>query len=470
MEKHTVYSLPLSRHALRRVVFSKTLGRALSISLLTLCLGFTACKGAGTGGDSGGGAGAPGTGGGPAGGGAGGGLGGGGGGGGGVSGSNPNTVFPNPNPPAPDPNAITNQDATLSIDAPSTAATVRNSVSFQGTINASQVAQLSLTTNNVTSFQIVSQAGGIILSTINLTSPTNQTLISFDDPLFQTSAVRPANDVNVLPYPANSLNPAVVNGKYKHLLFVNGAAGQQYFGVAIGKNDPSPAVGLLRVNIFLVGTTAQRAEVRDAVIRGTQIWRDIYSQVGIGLDVATFDVTSGTGVLPNPFFGSLFYQTTITNTPNVKAPAVNMFIASLISENTGTSPGDALDNVLGVASAIPGPANSTTKSVVALSVTEHQGDDGIFNPADISVFGETMAHEAGHYLGLFHVVEDPEGDEIYRPGDPLTDTPVCTTTVACIAAGNAENLMFPRVVFGIPQQRDLTGQQGQVMNLQTIVD
>lgn len=100
---------------------------------------------------------------------------------------------------------------------------------------------------------------------------------------------------------------------------------------------------------------------------------------------------------------------------------------------------------LGVSGGIPGPAFTpgTRHSGVAVST--------LGAPANLSddlakILGRTMAHEAAHFLGLFHTTESN------GPHDPLSDTPDCP--VGNNANGNdrleftecssfdGENLMF----------------------------
>ena len=124
-----------------------------------------------------------------------------------------------------------------------------------------------------------------------------------------------------------------------------------------------------------------------------------------------------------------------------------------------------------VSSSIPGPAIVTVRSAVAISLLEHQGGDGVFSAEETTVLGETFAHEAGHYLGLFHPVEvDDANAGTFTDEDPVLDTAVCTTVTDCVAAGVAENTMFPIPVGGgIAQQTLTTGQAG-VLNLQVLVN
>ncbi len=74
---------------------------------------------------------------------------------------------------------------------------------------------------------------------------------------------------------------------------------------------------------------------------------------------------------------------------------------------------------LGFASAIPGPngVHGTAGSGLVISIDSHLDDAGAL---DVTTMGETIAHEIGHQLGLFHTTED-DGVE----HDILDDTPFC---------------------------------------------
>lgn len=70
--------------------------------------------------------------------------------------------------------------------------------------------------------------------------------------------------------------------------------------------------------------------------------------------------------------------------------------------------------ILGIAGGIPGPASTPERIARGVAVTAESYAE---NPDGVAL---TMVHEAGHYLGLFHLSER-DG----RTHDPLPDTPEC---------------------------------------------
>jgi hypothetical protein len=75
---------------------------------------------------------------------------------------------------------------------------------------------------------------------------------------------------------------------------------------------------------------------------------------------------------------------------------------------------------LGIAAGTPGPngVGGTVASAVMVSVDTHLDGDGVTLLTDL--LGETMAHEIGHQLGLFHTTEAEGLDH-----DGISDTPDC---------------------------------------------
>jgi hypothetical protein len=121
--------------------------------------------------------------------------------------------------------------------------------------------------------------------------------------------------------------------------------------------------------------------------------------------------------------------------------------------------GDA-DYLYGEAGGIPGPFAAQPHAAVFVSWLANAGGDAAFDDEDILLFGETMAHEMGHYLGLFHPVEDG-----WDAWDAVADTPDCSAIGECEDA-LGDNLMFPYPVCGARacvRQSALTEIQGGVV-------
>ncbi len=117
----------------------------------------------------------------------------------------------------------------------------------------------------------------------------------------------------------------------------------------------------------------------------------------------------------------------------------------------------------GLAAGVPGPNGvlGTSWSGVVLSVDTHLSADG--TTIEAALLGETLAHELGHQLGLFHTTE-LEG----REHDPLDDTPECSASrdvdgdgelsvPECLEEGG-RNVMFWTAEDGI-RQRELSPTQ-----------
>lgn len=123
---------------------------------------------------------------------------------------------------------------------------------------------------------------------------------------------------------------------------------------------------------------------------------------------------------------------------------------------------DVTTFIAGLSGGIPGPGPivGTVQSGVAISVVSDR--IGLLTPDALLRRGRTMAHEVGHYLGLFHTTERCGSDATECEGvpipiaalnsDPIPDTPECPTSFdtdrngqvtadECLAADGL-NLMF----------------------------
>ena len=93
--------------------------------------------------------------------------------------------------------------------------------------------------------------------------------------------------------------------------------------------------------------------------------------------------------------------------------------------------------IYGLAGDIPAPLVPTPDSAVLISMDMARGPDALFSEEEVRILGETMAHEVGHLLGLFHPVEID-----LDAWDALEDTPRCERTAPC-ERQLGDNVMFP---------------------------
>ncbi len=93
---------------------------------------------------------------------------------------------------------------------------------------------------------------------------------------------------------------------------------------------------------------------------------------------------------------------------------VNVFFVDSIYATSGGGGPPGLDLMLGVAGGIPGEPDAAGTSRAGIAIAGERDD-----PVRL---GRAIAHEIGHYLGLFHTTEAPDGDGD-AIADPLPDTP-----------------------------------------------
>ncbi|MCA9567982.1 MAG: hypothetical protein KC656_09070 [Myxococcales bacterium] len=216
------------------------------------------------------------------------------------------------------------------------------------------------------------------------------------------------------------------------------------------KTDPDPSGGVLHVNLVYGGDTGQDPAIVAATQAAVEVWRSTYRSVGIELELLEYTVEHGS--LSAPSQGSAVEYSEIART--TRLGAVNIVLLENIV---------GFEGALGFAGNIPGPLTPSPVSAVAVDTTLSAGADGTFDDNDIRLMGETIAHEVGHYLGLYHPVEGS-----WSAWDNLDDTPDCTSSQECTAT-LGDNLMFPYPVGcsaqnGCDPQETLTPEQGAVAN------
>jgi hypothetical protein len=162
----------------------------------------------------------------------------------------------------------------------------------------------------------------------------------------------------------------------------------------------------LRMNVVVVdGAGIAPRELELAV----ESMRALYAAGGApALEVAVFDLAWGGPALFN--FTEDLYDLRASEIEGALSGALNMFVIQDFVGSSGT---------IGIAAGIPGATGvqRTAGSGVVVTVDGHRRFDGTVDP---DALGGTMAHEAGHQLGLFHTSES-SGQSF----DVLRDTLEC---------------------------------------------
>jgi hypothetical protein len=220
------------------------------------------------------------------------------------------------------------------------------------------------------------------------------------------------------------------------------------------KQDADLGTGRIAVEVILAGSVVDDASARSAVEDALTGWAALYAAAGLELEAQVLEEPDVSPPLPPSIGSGEVYETGAAATGR----RVRLYVVDAFDQPQG---------LYGMAGSIPGPVVASPVAAVAVGWRIHAGPDGTFSDEETRMFGETMAHEVGHYLGLFHPVEMNFGK-----WDALSDTPRCEDETACVGE-LARNLMFPYPVCsfmgGCEQQSSLTDQQIGVMHRYTAV-
>ncbi|MCA9525843.1 MAG: hypothetical protein KC549_06050 [Myxococcales bacterium] len=317
-------------------------------------------------------------------------------------------------------------------------------------------------------FSIVATGSGNDLMIIGeMRDPNGRTIYDFQDPFGSQVRFFPGEDAITQMVPS-SPRSAPVPGAYKFRLIKDG--GQKNIDVKayVKIADGEPQGGTLDVNFFFAkqaglsaGTAAGDADFQAAVGEFKRLYQGRGITIGDvrycdmngsdGDRYAVIDSVDGTSSELSQMFALSARAGELGCTAT---PALNFF---LVDEIVG---GRAGYIILGVSGGIPGPpgVHGTTHSGVAVTMSGFRR-----RPRQLA---QTMAHEGGHFLGLFHTTE-AEGTAF----DPLPDTPECRSGKdanqdglvdyqECLGGSGSENLMFWAAG---DQAENVSGDQGFVL-------
>jgi hypothetical protein len=270
-----------------------------------------------------------------------------------------------------------------------------------------------------------------------------------------TAGILPLGNEMMINWPVRAEDPSLSADKYTVDVAVIDAEGYYKLGEDVTyytqvKQDDNFSTGTVNVRIVYVDDLGENTTITEATEDAVEIWRAIWSTYGLTLSVDYDTRPEVDAALPAMSRGS-------SDVNEISASGSDADVTVLIGDTVGGT-----TQIYGESGGIPGTLVEGKQSAVALSWITNAGGDGTFNNDDIQVYGETLAHEVGHYMGLFHPVDFNGNRPQYW--DALADTDECTSSNNCDAS-LGENNMYPYPVCQgfnncLEQQTLSTGQAG----------
>ena len=236
-----------------------------------------------------------------------------------------------------------------------------------------------------------------------------------------TSAIFPEARDTALNWPVRPDDGALEDGTWTVAVAVTDDQGYYLSGetldVVVQLREDQDGFGAGRVQVALVYADGLADDAE--VVRGTEgaiaRWREVWAAYGVELVLTT----AASGI--DPDLSDLYGPD--DDVYDQSAAGTDSDITVLIGETIG-----GLDSY-GIAGGIPGMLTESERGAVVISWLANAGGDEDFSEEDMRIYGETLAHEVGHYAGLFHPVED--GWDYW---DALDDTDEAGTSAAASRA------------------------------------
>lgn len=262
--------------------------------------------------------------------------------------------------------------------------------------------------------------------------PSGDTVLAWDDWYDRaerlTSAIFPVAADSCVNWPVRAADGPLREGIWTVTLATTQTSGAYWGGVALDvvtqtRTDPA-SDGTLKVFIGLAGDLDQDADLADALDGAVARWAEIWAEAGVGLEVR---------------FGSVDLPVDVPD-PVVGDPALAAVADQTLDSDVLIVVGETIDGstgLYGASGAVPGSLTASPRAAVVISWLVNAGGDAVFEDDEVQLLGETLAHEAGHFAGLLHPVEDG-----WDHWDALGDTPACSSPSSC-EAELGDNVMFP---------------------------
>mgnify|MGYP001237295665 CR=1 FL=1 len=184
--------------------------------------------------------------------------------------------------------------------------------------------------------------------------------------------------------------------------------------------DVIPTAGVLGLNLWFTGSnglSAESAQTDERLQAAVLRFIETYASAGIAVSpVRYFDLDIGIDTVDSLSGAGNDFEALASATAGADAGVNLIFVEEIVD---GSSPLSGFGLILGIAGGIPGPTlgQGTGRSAVLIRTADVPEGAGLEIPANL---GNTMAHEAGHYLGLFHSSEQALfGPQLH---DPIPDT------------------------------------------------
>lgn len=312
---------------------------------------------------------------------------------------------------------------------------------------------------SATSYMIVPlTSNGGWLAPLNVTTPSGNVINFRGENSFQSAGAQLFGSVNptlvpAAPQFANQLE----SGQHTYRLQTQDSEVCYYLV------ENSPTNQTLDLNIYLLGMNAINLSPANAAnhsdMKAVLAEVDsIFAQAGISLGKIRYpsvpaNVENQYRVIRGQNDILSLARTSVYHGDDVdSALSANIFIVSQFAFAGG-------EGVLGMSLGIPGAAGLHASPLSGVALTGEymghilQGQGGRINGNGFTA--NTLAHELGHFLGLFHTSETSG-----QHHDPLADTPQCTNFRNPYNCPGASNLMFP---LAGPGQDELTPNQAFVI-------